>query len=287
VHRLRFLADATHGRYGQAAADAERIGEHARLAGDRRQERRAWSNYAQVALHGPVPVDEAAQRIEQMLERLSGDRGSEAAIRGALARLHAMRGDFDRAREQYLASRAAFEELGRTVTAASTSLDAAPVELLAGNAELAADLLLADYNSLGAMGERYVLSTVAGFLSQVSYQLGRMDAAETYSLVCRELAADDDVASQTLWRGTRAKLLASRGLTEEGTLLAREAVSLAADTEAPIMQAETRLELAATLTIAGSAAEARQHLDAAIALYDAKGDRVSAGRLRQQLDADA
>jgi class 3 adenylate cyclase/type II secretory pathway predicted ATPase ExeA len=284
VHRLRFLSDATHGRYGQAATDAERIGEHAQLAGDRRQERRAWSNYAQVALHGPVPVDEATQRIEQMLERLSGDRGSEAAIRGALARLHAMRGDFDRAREQYRASRTAFEELGRSVTAASTSLDAAPVELLAGDAELAADLLFSDYNALSAIGERYVLSTVAGFLSQVSYQLDRLDAAETYSLVCRELAADDDVASQTLWRGTRAKLLAGRGLIEEAMLLAREAVALAADTEAPIMQAETRLELAATSRIAGLADEAREHIAAAIELYEAKGDRVSAGRLRNELE---
>jgi class 3 adenylate cyclase/type II secretory pathway predicted ATPase ExeA/tetratricopeptide (TPR) repeat protein len=283
VYRLRFLAHATHGRYGLAAADAERIGEHARLAGDRRQERRAWSNYAQVALHGPVPVDEATGRIEQMLDRLSGDRGSEATIRGALGRLYAMRGNFDLAREQYRASRAAFEELGRTVTAASTSLDAAPVELLAGDAELAAELLLADYNALGSMGERFVLSTVAGVLSQVSYQLDRTDAAESYALVCRELAADDDVASQTLWRGTRAKLLASRGLTDEAILLAREALSLAADTEAPIMQAETRVELAATLSIAGRADEAHEHLAAAIALYDAKGDRVSAGRLREQV----
>ncbi len=280
VHRLLFLSHATLGRYGQAAADAERIGAYARLAGDLRQERRAWSNYAQVALHGPVPVPEAIEHIERLLDGLSGDRGSEATIRGVLGRLYAMRGDVSAAREQVGLSRAAFEELGRTVTAASTSLDSAPVELLAGDARRAAELLLEDYNALGALGERYVLSTVAGLLSQVSYELGNDDDAESFSLVCRELAAADDVASQALWRGTRAKLLARRGLVDEAILLAREAVSLVEDTEAPMMQAEARTELAATLRIAAQEDEATLVLDEAIALYERKGDLVSTRRLR-------
>ncbi len=53
-------------RRGRRAA-AEQAIEHARLAGDVRQEARAVTTYATAALHGPTPVDEAIRRCEEIV----------------------------------------------------------------------------------------------------------------------------------------------------------------------------------------------------------------------------
>ncbi|MGH3014703.1 MAG: AAA family ATPase, partial [Gaiellaceae bacterium] len=57
--RLLAWAHGTAGRYGEAAAAAERAVEHARLAGDERQRTHAASQYAVAAVEGPKPVLEA------------------------------------------------------------------------------------------------------------------------------------------------------------------------------------------------------------------------------------
>ena len=282
--RLRFLLYSTLGQYGQAAEAAERISEHAALAGDPRQQRRGASNYAQVALHGPVPALAAIARSEALMAEISGDRSSEAIIRGSLARLYAMRGEFERARVEYQLSRSYLEELGQSVYAASTSLDSAPVELLAGDADAAEASLRRDYAELGDIGERYVLSTVAGLLSDVLFRRGAFEDADAFSLICQELAAPDDVASQALWRSTRAKLLAHAQQADAAIELASGTVELVRATEAPLMQAEALTDLAEILVASGRQPQARPALSEALQLYEAKGDLVSAGRVRLLLD---
>jgi class 3 adenylate cyclase len=286
ANRLLFVMHATLGRYGQAAAAARAVSEHAQRAHDGRQQHRGASNYAQVALHSPIAVPAVIERAESLLSEVSGDRGTEATIRGALAWLYAMRGDFTRAREESTVSRAFLKELGSSVLAASTSLNAAPVELLAGDAEAAEQALRRDYEELSAIGERYVLSTVAGLLSQVTFLRGDLREADSFALICEELAAEDDVASQALWRGTRAKLLALRGDVEAALELARGAVDLVRGSEAPLMQAEALVDLAHVLASAGRREEALSARSEARELYNLKGDVVSAARLEAVIAAE-
>jgi class 3 adenylate cyclase len=277
--RLLFVMHATLGRYGQAAEAAQAVSEHARVAHDARQQHRGASNYAQVALHSPLPVALVIERAEALLHDITGDRGTEATIRGALGWLYAMRGDFARARVETAASRSWLRELGNSVLAASTSLNAAAVELLAQDAEAAEALLRQDYEDLSVLGERYVLSTVAGLLSQVTFGRGAFEEADSFALICEELAADDDVASQALWRGTRAKLMARAGQVEEAATLARRTLELVRASEAPLMQAEALRDLAAVLEVGGHGEEATTALAEAHQLYEIKGDLVSASRL--------
>ena len=71
---------AVHGvacRYGEAAPAVQRAIEHARAAGDVRQERRNAAAYALAALYGPTPVPEAIASCERIVEESAGDRRSE------------------------------------------------------------------------------------------------------------------------------------------------------------------------------------------------------------------
>ncbi|HET8786212.1 MAG TPA: hypothetical protein VFM38_11290, partial [Candidatus Limnocylindrales bacterium] len=269
--------------YRQAADAAERTATLARAAGDTRQQHRAASNYAQVALHSPIAAPIVIDRTEALLREITGDRNTEATIRLSLGWAHAMRGEFDRGREQTSLARSMLAELGRSVVASSTSLEAAHVELLADDLDAAEALLRRDYDDLGALGERYVLSTVAGLLAQLRYLKGDLDEAESLSLVCEDLSAEDDVASQALWRGTRAKVLAARGEMEPALALAGAMLELVRDGEAPLMRAEALSEYADVLSVAGRIADADTARAEALELYELKGDVVSAARVRSAL----
>jgi len=169
-------------------------------------------------------------------------------------------------------------ELGHGVSAASTGIDLLAVELLAGDLATAEREVMADYEFLGRAGETYVLSTLAALLARVMRDQGRIDEALALSKAAEEASAADDVESQALWRSIRAPIVARSGDLVEAERLARSAVDLSRQTDAPPLQADTLSELASVLDLAGRHAEAYAAIDAAISLYQAKGDRVSVAR---------
>ena len=122
-------------------------------------------------------------------------------------------------------------------------------------------------------------------LSRVVRDQGRDDDALKLSAAAEEAAADDDVESQALWRSIRAPILARAGDLAQAESLARSAVALAMQTAAPPLKADTLSDLAAVLMIAGRRGEARQTIAAAIDIYRAKGDIVSAARASAWADA--
>ena len=157
--RVLGAVHATALRYGQAAQAVARATEHARAAGDLRQERRNASSFAVAAVYGPTPVPEAIEECSRIVADATGDRRTEGLVLGALAHLEAMRGEFDRARELSARARSTLEELGNSVLAVSTSLEAGAVELLAGNPAEAERLIRSDVAELERMGAAYLLST--------------------------------------------------------------------------------------------------------------------------------
>lgn len=277
--RLVGYLHATACRYGEAAEAARHAIEQARLAGDVRQEARAVTTYATAALYGPTPVEEAIRRCEEIVAAELGDRQAEGLVLAALAQLSAMRGEIDRGRELARQARALLEEIGGEVAAASTSLDSAGIEVLAGNFAAAEADLRRDYELLERMGEKYVLPTIAALLGQVVYAQGRLEEATVFSSVAEELGADDDVDAQTLWRCVRAKTLARQGQADEGETYARMAIDLVRQTDAPVLTAGAFADLAEVLRLGGRHDEAAAALAEAGSLYALKGDRVSAARI--------
>jgi class 3 adenylate cyclase/tetratricopeptide (TPR) repeat protein len=267
------------GRYGDAVTFLERAIANARRAGDVRQERRASTQYASAAVYGPTPVDECIVRCNEVVARVEGDRQAEAAIVCVLGQLEAMRGDFGRARELYRRALVTFEELGLLIDAAGVSLHSGRVELLAGDPAAAERELRRGYEYLSRLGERYLLSSVAGLLAEAVATQGRVDDAEALASETEDLAADDDVDAQTLWRLAKATVLAHRGELDEAETLAREAVELLAPTDYVLNQVSALARLAWVLLMNGGEPEAHELLAQARALSQAKGSAVMLERL--------
>jgi tetratricopeptide (TPR) repeat protein len=133
------------------------------------------------------------------------------------------------------------------------------------------------------MGERGYLSSVAAFLAQALYGQGRLDEADDLACRAQANAAPDDLWSQVLSRGTRAKVCASHGAHEEAERHAREAVGRAAATDALDLHGNALIDLADTLALAGRNEEAAACVADALRLYERKGNDVSAERARARL----
>jgi class 3 adenylate cyclase/tetratricopeptide (TPR) repeat protein len=282
--RLAGLVHGTACRWVAAEEAARLAVDHARLAGDHRQEVRNLPSVAICELYGPTPVTEALASCEEVLGQVAGDRRAEAIVRGHLAHLHAMQGRFDLARTLYAESRATLEDLGGTVLAATTSLDSGPVELLAGDPVAAERELRRDYDVLKEMGERYFLSTTAALLAQAVYTQGRYDEAFELSEESKDATAPDDIESQVLWRCVRGKVLVRRGEFAEGESLVREALDLIMRTEEPDVQGHVCRDLAQVLHLQGRTSEAREQLGEALRLHERKGNASAAARVRDRLE---
>jgi tetratricopeptide (TPR) repeat protein len=279
--RYLLFVHANAGRFDDMAMAAEQLMEHAGLAGEERLVRRGAAIYTTAVVLGSTPVAEAIEHCEALLERVGGDRRSEAIVFGALAQLHAMAGDFELARTLYRREQEYLESLGPSRELASTSMDSARVEVLAGDFERAEAELRRDDMELEALGERYFRSTVDGLLAMVLWQQGS-DEAERFCAKAQELADPDDTGSQIYWRLARAGLTVAQD-PAAARRIADEAVELAASTSGPTILADALRGRADVVTLLGDRDQARRDLEEALALYHRKGDVVSAKATEQRL----
>jgi predicted ATPase len=272
------------GRFAHGEAALERALTHARRLGDRRQEALIFGLLALSALSGPTPVDEAVARCRRLITEAGGDRLGEANVARYLAVLEAMRGNFADATALVGEARATYEDLGlRLMAQAAISLAYGAIGLLAADYRAAGMELRAGLDALEEMGERGYGSSVAAFLAQALYGQGRLDEADDLARRAQANASPDDLWSQVLSRGTRAKVCASHGKHEEAERHAREAVGLAAPTDALDLHANALVDLADTLALAGRNEEAAACVADALGLYERKGNDVSAQRARARL----
>jgi tetratricopeptide (TPR) repeat protein len=116
------------------------------------------------------------------------------------------------------------------------------------------------------------------------YQQGRYDEAEALSRVSEEIASEDDFDAQYRWRALRAKIRALKGAVSEAEETARESVRIAQQSDSPVEQADALLALAAVLRQSGRPDDAAPIIAQALKLYEAKGDLVSAERVRPLAD---
>jgi class 3 adenylate cyclase/tetratricopeptide (TPR) repeat protein len=283
--RLLMLVNFDACRWRSSETAADQMFEHARLAGNTIFEARQLPALASCALYGPRPVPEAIEICRSVLERSGNDRKSAAVTTRALAQLEAMRGDFALARDLYRQSRTSLDELGWHFHAALTSLSSGLVEMLAGDAVTAESELRRDYEALEGMGEKYYLSTTAGYLAAALFQQGRDDEADEFASISERLAAADDISSQFLWRTVRGRVLARRGDLQDAEAMIREALELIGRAEEPDSKAAVLADLAEVLALAGRRDEARGALEEAASIFESKGNVVSAARARERIDS--
>jgi predicted ATPase/class 3 adenylate cyclase len=283
ARRLKAVSEWTRGRAAAAAAAWEAAAADARAAGDDYERAAILTWVASSLWLGPVPVAVGIRRCEEIRRQVGGHPASEAEVLRPLAGLHGFAGRFDVARSLFGTSTAAFEELGLGLNSVLSHAEAV-VDLLEGNHALAEQRLRAGYDAFEAMGENAMRSTTAALLARAVIAQGRNDDAERLTEISEALAQSDDLLTQIMWRGVRAKCLARRGCLEEASGLARDAVELAAETDLVNFQADALVDLTDVLEAEGRAREAGVALAEAIRFYEQKGNIVSASQARGRLD---
>jgi tetratricopeptide (TPR) repeat protein len=262
----------------------ERALTHAERGGSDRELSWILGSLCRIAVVGPSPVPDGVRRCRAILERARGDARLTAVIESLLAVLEAMQGKADDARDLYGRSFAALDELGLTVQLASLRMYAGMAELISGDPVRAENVLRLGYDVLERIGELSYFSTTAAFLSQAVYEQDRYDEAEQMTVASEQAASPDDLGSQVILRGTRAKVRARRG--EQSAIgLAEEGVRLAERTDSVQMQAQAFADLGEALGFLERPVEARRALESAICLYEEKGNVSSSSRTRRRIGA--
>ncbi len=283
--RLLAWSHGTACHFAFAAEASEHAVEHARIAGDLRQQTQAATAYAAAAVFGPTPVPEAVERCERIISEVSGDRHSEGILLALLSSLKSLQGSFDEARELVGRGRTMLEELGLAVRVARVAQEATRVEMYAGDVTAAEGELQRAHELLMSLGEKYLLSTISGLLGQTRYALGQFDEAEPLAQRAKELATEDDVDTQSLWRCVLAKVAAREGEFDEAHSLMREALEILAPTDAILLKYGALLDLAEVCRFSGSDDDARAALEEALELAELKESPVMVAEGQARLAA--
>ena len=273
----------SEGRLAETSDAASRAAELARRTGNRREVGWALGQIALCAIHGPMPVAEGLSWLERLLAAEPENRTLDANLSGFVTVLEAMSGRFDEARSHIEESRALARDLGLIWQAAVQELLSGYVELLAGDPGAAERDMRAADRVFREIGEGWFLSTVAVDLPRAVYEQGRYDDAYALLEGIDEGPAPPDREWQIKRTGVPARLLARRGHFEEAEKLAREGVTLAADSEFVVLHADVLLDLAEVLRLAGRSEEAAVTAAEAVSLYERKGNVASARRARGEV----
>ncbi len=254
------------GQMSQMEVAAQRALEHARAAGDVRQELWALNATCIALAHGPTPVDEAAARARTLLVRAE-ELGVDALPLYTLAAIEGMRGNLREAWELY--ERADTRGVGGV--RASVCLYAEPLfELDPERAEEKLRQLLRMLDELGVPTGR---PAAVVMLAEALLAGGRH--AEAKELMAVPGRAEGEDASTQILRGrTTARTLGG----VEGAALAREAVEQARATESSHLLAGALVALA---EVTGN----RAPLVEAASLWEAKGNAPAVRRLDIRAEA--
>jgi class 3 adenylate cyclase/tetratricopeptide (TPR) repeat protein len=271
-------------RFDRAVRAANRAVKHARASGDDVLLTESLLTMLAPKVFGSASPDEAYRTLDSLIEDVSRSRSLEAwvlAVRGAF---EAMEGSFKEARRLINVAIEIQKTLGSSVWAGLFEAFLGDAESAAGDSIAAEHAYRRGYELLDAYGFVGYKSTVAANLAHALCTLGRSDEAAEFASIAQSVAAEDDLASQVLGRSAQARVLSSRGALEEAEQLAREAVELCAEAEAPILQAEVRMDLAKVLRIAGKPADAEHAAREALALYERKGNAPAAALTRALIE---
>jgi tetratricopeptide (TPR) repeat protein len=279
--RLQAWIDWIEGRLERADEAWQRAAVHARRAGDARELFDILGWRASAAVLGPTPVADAILRCDQIREYVRHSPVAVALTLHPLGLLHAMTGDFELAHELIREGNESLGELGRMESAVSHH--EAIVELMAGRPDLAEQQLRPGYDALERMGERELLSTTAAILAQAVYAQGRCDEADELCGLSERIAASEDVVTQIMWRGMRARLAAREGDAARAETFGREAVRLAESTDLLVLRGDAWLDLEDVARHTGRPADARAAAQRALEHYERKGDQPSAARARARV----
>jgi class 3 adenylate cyclase/tetratricopeptide (TPR) repeat protein len=231
-----------------------------------------------ILMWGETPVDDALRECEELLQSADLSQLAQAELLVVQGTMLAMKGEFERGRQLAAKGRQAVWELGQKVQYAAIAMPVAILELLADDAPAAEGLLREAHDMLDAAGERGYLSTVDGLLALALAKQSRYDEAEAFADHGRQIGTEDDHITQLYWRVAKAHVAGHRRDRVEAARLAAEVMGLTSDFDSfdgPM----AAVEIASYL----QPDAAREALEGALRLAEAKGNVVTAARAREKL----
>jgi class 3 adenylate cyclase/tetratricopeptide (TPR) repeat protein len=269
-------------RLAEAIEKFEAAATSAARAGIQYLEDDARSRIARVQAMGPTPLPETIERLEQFIRDYADRPLALAGIRGALARVHAARGDLEAARKVPDVEHI-YLEAGMELEATAAHYTRAWFARCAGDFEEEERHLRVEVEFLEKLDDRSFLGTALMQLGMCLARLGRDDEAEHALERSREVTIADDVIDIVGLDALEAVLRARRGELGEAQELARRALDRAEQTDYVNLLLDTRLSAAEVFELAGRADEARSLLEESVQIADRYGHVVAAERAREQL----
>jgi class 3 adenylate cyclase/tetratricopeptide (TPR) repeat protein len=279
--QLLALVQSRSGQFEAMRAPLERAVVHARRAGDRLEEAETLESVLEAYLWGRTPVLAAIRKCEEIIKVVEGDRRTEASVWATLGTLHAMLGNFAKARALIVQQRETLRDLGLAYWVFGPAVGLWQVEILAGDPAAAEREVRSAYGLMSRWSGGASL-----FTSLLAHAIGaqeRFEEAARFAELSKE-SAGDWIMDQIGWRTASAKALARLGDPDRAIELAAEAVEMAERTDAPNLQGNTLMILADVLAFARLPGEARSYVDPALRLFELKGNVVSARMARDTLE---
>ena len=249
------------GQMAQVEEAAQRALEHARAAGDKRQEIWAVNALCISLAHGPTHADEAAERSRTLLAR-AVELGADALPLFTLAGVEGMRGRIDEGWLLY--NRGMSRGVGGV--RASVSLYAQPLfELDPARAEIELRGLIRTLDEVGVSTGRLPAEAM---LAEALLAGGAREEASAVLTTPMTQAGPKDASTEIVRCRTGARIQGGA----EGVALARETVALARSTESPHL-------LAGTLVALAELTESAEPLAEAAVLWKEKGNVLAPSQL--------
>ncbi|MGV1005475.1 MAG: adenylate/guanylate cyclase domain-containing protein [Candidatus Nanopelagicales bacterium] len=289
AYRVRAGARGRLGQIGDAELDLFEALIAARQGGDQRQVTAVLSQAPNAALWGPSPVPKAGGRcldVVRMQRMTTGAPSLEATSLRCLAVLEVLRGRPEKARSMLADAHTILAELGLQHGLMETELYAGIVELMVGDPVAAEPHLRRALEGLDVLGVGVDAGQASALLARSLLAQGRVDEAALYATQSEQIAGHN-LKTAIAWRAVRAEILCAQGRHGDATVLAIEAVAVAAGTDLVLDHAEACLSLSRVLAAAGDdsgAADARSQAESLYAAKDAVFAGVPAAATDQPVD---
>jgi tetratricopeptide (TPR) repeat protein len=267
----------------------ETAADHGRRAGDDYAEAGSRHGVLVAKTLGPCPVGEVLRhaRSEIAWARERGELRVEATALSVVALCEAMRGQFSEAHDLITRLESIEDQVGRDSAAAESWSDfVAEVFLLEGDIQGAEARLRWVCETLERSGSAGYMTPKLSRLGEAAYAIARYGDAELFAQRDRALTIPHrEIESEIRWRKLLAKAQARRG--EVTQALAQAAVELARQTDMVNLTADAFRDLGEVLSLLERQSEAAGALRDAALLYEQKGNKVMAARVRASLGRSA
>jgi tetratricopeptide (TPR) repeat protein len=276
----RLLVQETAAACERAMAHLEHVGERGARLRRMIGSRRGTSYHA-----GPMHVDDAIEHIEALRAHEHGLLAA-AWSNADVGRLHAMKGEVERARELCSNARQVYSDAGLRMTAATFAQGGAEIAFRAGDLHGEEAVLRDSLEVLEGIGDHGFYSTQVLWLAECLYRAGKEDTEiEDWCVKARETTAADDLINFVWLDMVDGLLHARRGEYEQAEHCSRRAVALAETGDFHNARSFSRAYLAEVLALSSRADEAAEVASEAFEIFDAKGDVAGWAQFRSRLSS--